>query len=84
MSIQATEKRDFQPVAAMTFGERVENTWSKSWRGLVDFVAGVLVAFVAVVPWALLALLIGLPALWILNRVYGRFFQPPLPQRPEA
>ena len=46
------EIKDYKPPTAATFGTRLGDTFEKSWEGLVDFGQGLVLAAVALAPWA--------------------------------
>jgi len=62
ITISVTERRDYIPPQAPTFGGRISETWSNSWSALSTFGKDLLVFFVAATPWLLaVGLFIALP-----------------------
>lgn len=51
VNLSLREVKDYKPPTAPTFGDRVSGTFSNSWDGLVEFVTGLALAVVALVPW---------------------------------
>jgi hypothetical protein len=62
VNLTLREIKDYKPPTAPTFGTRMSDTFGRSWETVVDFAQGLVLALVALVPWAPLwvpALLVG-------------------------
>ena len=69
LTVHVREDKDYVPPQALSFGERIGDTWGKSINALVMFGKGTVLFLVAIFPW----LLIIVPPFYILYRLLRRW-----------
>ncbi len=80
VELEINERTAYVPQEAAPFGTRLGRTWGDSLGVLGSFLQGLLLAFVAVIPWALLAALFVVPAVLVIRA--RRAATPPAPPPP--
>jgi hypothetical protein len=63
------EIKDYKPPTAPTFGNRVSDTFEKSWEGLVGFGEGVVLVAVALTPWLPILVPVLLALIWAIRKL---------------
>jgi len=69
LTVHVREDKDYVPPQALSFGERIGDTWGKSIDALVAFGKGAVLFLVAIFPW----LLIIVPPFYLLYRLLRRW-----------
>ena len=68
VQIQITERKDYVPVAAASFGTTLGQTWNNSIDALTTFGKGVLLVVVASAPWLVVFGAVLGPLVWLMRR----------------
>ena len=70
VKLHVVQQRDYEPPAALSFGDQIGAAWSDSIGGLVAFGKGLLIFCVAIAPWAIVALVVLIPIYLFLRRKF--------------
>lgn len=72
VELAAHERQDYKPPEAPTFAANISQTFYDSLAGLRRFGEAIVLVIVALVPWAIAVLVIGIPFVWSLWRLTRR------------
>jgi len=84
INLTLREIKDYKPPMAPTFGNRINSTFTESWEGLVDFGEDLVLLLVALVPWLVVLVPMGVIGLLLVRRSRRKSPKPPRPSSPET
>jgi hypothetical protein len=77
VEVTMVENQDYVPPQTPTFGDNIASTFGQSVAALKTFGRGLVYVVVAIVPWAVIMAIVGVPAWIVIRRRFRRVIDEP-------